>query len=301
MPLAICATLKVSCISKTVLCEAQYNAMQLSKTQIRTSMHSSRMRTGRSLTVCRGLLLGGGGWGGWIWSPQFPPWVWAWIWSPLNFPPWVWAWIWSPSISPLGVGLDLIPLNFPLGCGPGSDPPQFPPWVWAWTWSPSISHLGVGLDLIPLNFPLGCGPEPDPLLGGGCLLLGGGLLGGGASFLRGISLEGVPPSWGVSLEGVPPWRGVPPWQGWSPSQGGVVSQHALRQIPPVNRITHSCKNITLATTSLRPVNIAFMVAWRNIFWTYRFFAITKLPDLADVNSDNLQELSQFTLHTWKPL
>ena len=30
-------------------------------------------------------------------------------------------------------GLDLIPLNFPLGCGPGSDPPQFPPWVWAWT------------------------------------------------------------------------------------------------------------------------------------------------------------------------
>ena len=30
------------------------------------------------------------------------------------------------------------PLNFPLGCGPGPDPP-------------SIS-----------NFPLGCGPEPDP-------------------------------------------------------------------------------------------------------------------------------------------
>ena len=30
-----------------------------------------------------------------------------------------------------GGGLVLIPLNFPLGCGPGSDPPQFPPWVWA--------------------------------------------------------------------------------------------------------------------------------------------------------------------------
>ena len=28
--------------------------------------------------------------------------------------------------------LVLIPLNFPLGCGPGSDPPEFPPWVWAW-------------------------------------------------------------------------------------------------------------------------------------------------------------------------
>ena len=41
-------------------------------------------------------------------------------------------WSWSPWISPLDVGLDLIPLNFPLGCGPGPDPPQFPPWVWAW-------------------------------------------------------------------------------------------------------------------------------------------------------------------------
>ena len=24
------------------------------------------------------------------------------------------------------------PLNFPLGCGPGPDPPQLPPWLWAW-------------------------------------------------------------------------------------------------------------------------------------------------------------------------
>ena len=39
--------------------------------------------------------------------------------------------------------------------------------------------------------------------------------------------------------------------------GGGVSQHALRQNPPppVNRMTNRCKNITLATTSLRPVNI----------------------------------------------
>ena len=34
---------------------------------------------------------------------------------------------------------------------------------------------------------------------------------------------------------------------------GLVSQHALRQTPPVNRMTNSSKNITLATTSLRPV------------------------------------------------
>ena len=57
--------------------------------------------------------------------------------------------------------------------GGGPDPPEFSPWVWAWIWSPSISSLGVGLDLIPLNFPLGvslehtfrsrhCPPGPEP-------------------------------------------------------------------------------------------------------------------------------------------
>ena len=36
--------------------------------------------------------------------------------------------------------------------------------------------------------------------------------------------------------------------------GVVVSQHALRQTPPpVDRITDTSKNITLASTSLRPV------------------------------------------------
>ena len=40
--------------------------------------------------------------------------------------------LWGECLLPGGVGLDLIPLNFPLGCGPGPDPPQFPPWVWAW-------------------------------------------------------------------------------------------------------------------------------------------------------------------------
>ena len=53
------------------------------------------------------------------------------------------------------------PLNFPIGCGPGPDPPQLPPWLWAWTRSPSTSPLGVGLETPqpdPLNFPLGCGP-----------------------------------------------------------------------------------------------------------------------------------------------
>ena len=87
-------------------------------------MHSSRMRTAHSSSH----------WG-----------VGAW---PVQLPHLVWAWNRSPSTSPLGVGLDQIPLNFPLGCGPGTDPPQLPPLV-------------VGLDQIPLNFPIGCGPG-DP-------------------------------------------------------------------------------------------------------------------------------------------
>ena len=70
----------------------------------------------------------------------------------------------SPSNSPLGVGLDQIPLNFPPGCGPELDPPQLPPWVWAWTRSPSTSPLGVGLETPPANHPPGPGnPPPLPM------------------------------------------------------------------------------------------------------------------------------------------
>ena len=49
----------------------------------------------------------------------------------------------SPSTSPLVVGLDQIPLNFPLGCGPGPNPPQLPPWLWAWTRSPQLPPPGT--------------------------------------------------------------------------------------------------------------------------------------------------------------
>ena len=97
---------------------------------ITTRMHSSRMRTARSSSH-RG--------GGLVLIPlNFPLGCWPRP-DPPQFPPLVWAWIWSPSISPLGVGLDLIPLNFPLGCGPGPDPPQFPPWVWAWQGGVSLA------------------------------------------------------------------------------------------------------------------------------------------------------------------
>ena len=110
-------------------------------------MHSSRMRTGRSLTLCQSLLLGGG--------------------------------------------------------GSGSNPPQFPPWVWAWR--------GVSLP-------------------GGASLLGGHLG-------RGVSLPGVPPSWGVSLAGVSLLgvsllggllaRGSPCWGGAS-----LLGALLLEGVPP---------------------------------------------------------------------
>ena len=63
-------------------------------------------------------------------------------------------------------------------------------------------------------------------------------------------------SWGVSAlgrgfvcsGGCLLWGGVCPWGVWYPNM------HWGRH-PPVDRITDACKNITLATTSLRPVKI----------------------------------------------
>ena len=49
-----------------------------------------------------------------------------------------------PAAVAIRRGLDQIPLNFPLGCGPGGppwpDPPKLPPWVWAWK---SARHAGT--------------------------------------------------------------------------------------------------------------------------------------------------------------
>ena len=103
--------------------------------------------------------------------------------------------------------------------------------------------------------------------GGRCLLPGESCSGGGGvcfggvvSAPGGMSVRGSVCSWGVCLGGSLLPGGV--CSGGICSQGvstllwgGVVSQHALRQTPhpPVNRMTDRCKNITLATTSLRPV------------------------------------------------
>ena len=146
-----------------------------------TRMHSSRMRTGRSLTVWRrgGLLAGGGSpcWGG----------------------------------SPCKGGLSL-PGGALLARGVGS------PW---WGSLPA----------------------------------------------RGVSLLGGSPCWGVSLPGESPCQGGSPCQGvslvgcWGVSLpggfsllGGLLDRgFSLLETPPVNRMINRCKNITLATTSLRPV------------------------------------------------
>ena len=79
-----------------------------------------------------------------------------------------------------------------------------------------------------MSAPRGSGP-------GGCLLLGvstpgdvcsGGLLGGGVSAPGRVCSRGMAVcSWGVSAP-----RGVSALAGLLP--GGVVSKHALRQIPP---------------------------------------------------------------------
>ena len=81
--------------------------------------------------------------------------------------------------------------------------------------------------------------------GRGGLLPGGPGLGGVCLVWRGLLLGGVPGPGGVfSLPG-----GFSLLGRFSLPGGGVLP----RETPPVNRITHTCKNITLAITSLRPV------------------------------------------------
>ena len=147
-----------------------------------TRMHSSRMRTGRSLTICCSLLPGGGGF----------------------------------SLQVGGRGVSLVP---------------------------------GGFFLVPGGLPAG-GREGGLLGPGGgvCLVLGGSPWSGG----------GLPGPGGVL-----PGLGGSPWcrGGGSPWSGGFSGDP-----PPVDRITDTCKNITLATTSLRPVIIITIFIFHCRFW-----------------------------------
>ena len=79
--------------------------------------------------------------------------------------------------------------------------------------------------------------------GGSCLVWGvppwsgGCLVPGGSCLVQGGFLPG---------RGIPPWSGG--WGGTCLVPGGAWSG-----IPPVNRMTHASKNITLTKTSFRPV------------------------------------------------
>ena len=140
-------------------------------------MHSSRMRTGRSYTICRSLLPGGWGGGGGG----------------------VCAWLGGGGVSGPGGGVCLF-------------------------WGGGVPGPGDGV---------------SGLGGWWCAWSGGG---GGVPGLGGVWSRGG----GVSGPG----RGVCAWL------GGVLPQCLVGyHTPPVNRMTDRCKNITLATTLLRPVKI----------------------------------------------
>ena len=98
------------------------------------------------------------------------------------------------------------------------------------------------------------GGVPGP---GGCTWSAGGVPGlGGAPGPRGVCtwsrrvylVRGVSAPRGCLLQGGCTWS-------WGVSGLGVwyPSMHWGRHPPPVNRMTNRCKNITLATTLLRPV------------------------------------------------
>ena len=99
-------------------------------------------------------------------------------------------------------------------------------------------------------FPGGCLLPGGFCSRGGCLLLWGvcyrGCLLPGQCLLGGCLLPGASAPGGCLLLGVSAPGGV-----WYPSM------HWGRH-PPVNRMTNSCKNITLATTSLQPVKMYFL-------------------------------------------
>ena len=88
----------------------------------------------------------------------------------------------------------------------------------------------------------------------GCLVQGNLLPGGvwsGGCLVWGVSARGVC-SWGVSGWGLSALGGV--WtRGVSAPGGYILACTEADPLPPVNRMTDRCKNITLATTSLRPV------------------------------------------------
>ena len=105
--------------------------------------------------------------------------------------------------------------------------------------------------------PGGCLPGRGVCLMGGLLARGspcwGGLPAGESPYQGGLHAGGSS-CWGVSLVGGLPARGLPT-EGVVSLQRGVslAGGGSPPETPPVDRITDTSENITLATTSLRPV------------------------------------------------
>ena len=157
----------------------------------------------------------------------------------------------------------------PVGCIPAAHWPYAGACFWGGVWSGGVSApRGVcsgGCLLWGGVCSRGC------LLWGrgvcvcsrGCLVLGG-VWSGGVSAPRGVCSGGCLLWGGVCSRGCLLWgrgvcvcsRGVSgPWG--CLLLGGGIPTCTEADTPPVDRITDACKNITLATTSLRPVKIIF--------------------------------------------
>ena len=136
-------------------------------------------------------------------------------------------------------------------------------YVIAHTYMYKYKYIYTSLFALLTCIPVGCVPAARRPYSGVCFPGWGSAWSGGTGGLpwSGVGLPGQggsPWSGGVGGVGVSLGPGgILPWsggfclvRGGSPCPGGVLPAWRL---PPVDRITDTCKNITLATTSLRPV------------------------------------------------
>ena len=98
--------------------------------------------------------------------------------------------------------------------------------------------------------------SPSMLCAGGCMVPGGCAWSGGCAWYGGCMVRGMHGPEGCMVQGDGQGWGCARSRGGVPGPG-VVSQHALRHIPPVNRMTNRCKNITLPQTSFASGNNVF--------------------------------------------
>ena len=174
-------------------------------------------------------------------------------------------------------------------------------------------HINDGIFGKQECIPVGCIPVTHWLYARvcfpeGCLLWGCLLLGGVCS--RGCLLWGNVYSWGVSalgcllwgvcsrgclLQGVSALAGV--YSRGVSAPGGGIPACTEADTPLLNRMTDRCKNITLATTSLRPVKkVNSRLISVDRFLTvnvYRLILLTYASALGDRLAVSLSVISQY--------